>query len=866
MDTLSQGNSKRKSVTAKGKTWQLPKLDLLDAELMSVVDNCEPLARLLQRRGIATSEKAKAFLDPQEYIPTSPMELPDVDKAVVRISQAIALGERITVYGDYDVDGVTATSLLITVLKKLGASVNYYIPNRLEEGYGLNLKAVSILASKQRTKLIITCDCGIGNFAEINFAKSLGVETVVLDHHMLPELMPPAVAIVHPKLLDAEHPLFDLPGVGVAYKVCEALLIDKGLEEEVKPLLDYVTLGMIADLVPLVRENRYLVQIGLPCLINSTRPGIRALLAQVRKSEDTDLVGFGLAPRINAVGRLADAKVAVELLTTDDVQLADSLAANLQTENAKRQELCERIFAEADYMVSTKVDLENDKAIAIYKSDWHHGVVGIVASRLVEKYGRPVFIAELDEVEGIIKGSARSIDTIDLYAVLKANESLLSKWGGHKMAAGFSTASAKAEILCRALVDTINRTLGDKPLSSTLTIDVLVQADAVNLELAKTFFKLAPFGMSNKKPLLYLNNLSCEGTRTLGKEGKHHRLNLVDKDSKTQFECVMWNSQGRIPADGELIDLVFIPEVNSYNGRERLQLVVSDWRVTGSGQETVPIEEDGKKPLVKLEEVGRGAPSLERLEPIEQPLIQLAPAALPDKEPSSRANLKDLREHNNRVETLKKAIDKFGANVAIFAESNARPAGLSCADRIEISAKEHLVIWQYPPSLKIFQDILLASKATSVYLVGQTDENAETAGTFIKQLLGLVRFAINKRDGQVEAEKLVAAMATTKMALALGLGALKKVNVIDWYAEGGVIYLDLLGSPIGKTEDLSEYTQLTNILTQISQFRQWCAEASLKEVELALASEQIGLASTPNQNFSTSDSSFPITEPTAVSF
>ncbi len=862
MDNSSQLNPIRKAPTAKGKIWQLPEIEAIDSELLSAVDNCEPLARLLQKRGMRTSEQARAFLDPEHYIPTSPMELPDVDKALVRITQAIALGEHITVYGDYDVDGVTATSVLLTVLRKLGASVNYYIPNRLEEGYGLNLKAVSILASKQRTKLIITCDCGIGNFAEINFAKSLGVDTVVLDHHMLPELMPPAVAVVHPKLLSSEHPLFDLPGVGVAYKVCEALLIDKGLEEEVKPLLDYVTLGMIADLVPLVRENRYLVQIGLPVLINSNRPGIRALLAQVRKSEDTDLVGFGLAPRINAVGRLADAKVAVELLTTDDVQVADSLAANLQTENAKRQELCERIFFEADQMVSTKIDLLNDKGIAIYKSGWHHGVVGIVASRLVEKYGRPVFIAELDEVEGIIKGSARSIDSIDLFAVLKANESLLSKWGGHKMAAGFATASAKADILCRALVDTINRTLGDKPLSSTLAIDFLAKPQAVDLPLAKTFFKLAPFGMANKKPLLCLNDLTCENTRTLGKESKHHRLNLIDRQSRTQFECVMWNSQGNIPADGECIDLVFIPEVNTYNGRERLQLVVSDWRVAGSAQETAPaIIEDEDTPLGAT-----GDRKAARIEQLEEPIIQLAPLSSSSQEIYLKASWKDLREHSNRVETLKKAVDKFGANVTIFAEANACPNGVICSDRSEISAKEHLVIWQYPPSLKIFQDVLARSKATNVYLIGQTNEGVDTATVFIKQLLGLVRFAINKRDGQVEAEKLVAAMATTKMALALGLSALKKVNVIDWYAEAGVIYLDLMGSPIGKTEDLSEYTQLTNVLTQVSQFRQWCAEASLKELQLTVASDQTAMPLATNQVFGTAQASFSQVEPTAVSF
>ena len=460
--------------------------------------------------------------------------------------------------------------------------------------------------------------------------------------------------------------------------------------------------------------------------------------------------------------------------------------------NAKRQELCERIFAEADQMVSSRADLINDKAIAIYKSGWHHGVVGIVASRLVEKYGRPVFIAELDEVEGIIKGSARSIDTIDLYAVLKTNESLLSKWGGHKMAAGFSTASTKAEILCRALIDTINRTLGDKPLSSNLAIDVVAEAKAVDLELAKTFFKLAPFGMSNKKPLLYLNNLSCENTRILGKEGKHHRLNLIDKESKTQFECVMWSSQGRIPADGELIDIVFIPEVNAYNGRERLQLVVSDWRLTGSELESSSlVYEVPENSLVISEDIDKSAhsaPGLEQSNRSEEPIIQVAAAALPADDVLPKVNFKDLREHNNRVETLKKAIVKFGTNVSIFAESSARPAGLTCTDRLELTPKEHLVIWQYPPSLKVFQEILIRSKATNIYLVGQTDESPESAGTFIKQLLGLVRFAINKRDGQVEAEKFVAAMATTKMALALGLNALKKINVIDWYAEGGTIF------------------------------------------------------------------------------
>ena len=468
------------------------------------------------RRGINDIEKANAFLDASNYVPSLPTALPDVDKACVRISQAIADKQHITVYGDYDVDGVTGTSVLYTVLRKLGASVDFYIPNRASEGYGLNLKAVSVLASKHRTKLLITCDCGVSNFAEISLAKSLGVDTLVLDHHTMPEMLPPSVAIVHPKRLSSDHPLFDLPGVGVAYKVCEALLISKGMPEEVELLLDYVTLGMIADLVPLIRENRYLVQIGLPRLVNSPRPGIQALLGQVQKSQDTDVVGFGLAPRINAVGRLSDARAAVELMTTDDAQVADNLAKQLQIENGRRQELCDQIFAEADQMVQQKFDLTKDKAIAIYSEGWHHGVVGIVASRLVERYHRPVFIGELDIADNSVRGSARGVDGMDLYEALKANEHLLSKFGGHKMAAGFSLEAQNGPAFVSSIIQTCNKLLAKDSMKSTVDIDYSIDSSAISHTLVREMTQLAPFGMANKKPLMYATKLSCQSTRTLG--------------------------------------------------------------------------------------------------------------------------------------------------------------------------------------------------------------------------------------------------------------------------------------------------------------------------------------------------------------
>ena len=373
----------------------------------------------------------------------------------------------------------------------------------------------------------------------------------------MPEMLPPAVAIVHPKLLDESHPLYDLPGVGVAYKVCEALLIDQNFEEEVPALIDYVTLGMIADMVPLIRENRYLVRIGLPILAKSPRPGIRALLGQLGKFEDTDIVGFGLAPRINAVGRLADATVAVELLTTDDPVRAEELARQLQTDNARRQELCEIIFDEADRLISSTVDLENDRAIAIFSKDWHHGVVGIVASRLVEKFHRPVFIGELDEAEGIVKGSARSIDGVDLYSVLKANEHLLSKWGGHKMAAGFAMQADRAHAACRSIVETVNRVLASKSSTPIVDVDLVATAEQVNMDLARLITRIAPFGMGNKKPIFCLQNVVCSTSRALGKDGKHNRVMVLNGEQSQAYECVMWNSRGRVPADSANIDILF---------------------------------------------------------------------------------------------------------------------------------------------------------------------------------------------------------------------------------------------------------------------------------------------------------------------
>lgn len=877
-------------LSALGKFWQVHPASQFTPDFIDAADGSTLLAQILHARGVLQAEEAKTFLNTDLYAATGPMELPDVDKAVVRISEAIGKGQHITVYGDYDVDGVTGTSVLVTVLRKLGADVDFYIPNRATEGYGLNIKAVSILASKHRTKLIISCDCGVSNFAEIKLAKSLGVDTLVLDHHTMPEMLPPAVGIVHPKRLHEDHPLFHLPGVGVAYKVCEALLIDKNMPEEVPLLLDYVTLGMIADLVPLIRENRYLVKIGLPVLINSARPGIQALLAQVRKSDDTDLVGFGLAPRINAVGRLADAKIAVELLTTEDEDYADKLARQLQTDNLRRQELCEEIYAKAELMISKKLDLEQDKCIAIFDEGWHHGVVGIVASRLVEKYNRPVFIGELDPTEGIVKGSARSIDAIDLYEVLKHNDHLLAKYGGHKMAAGFTVEADKAEALCRGLTDTCNRMLIDKPLKATVKIDVEVEPAKVNEQMAKLLTKLAPFGMWNKKPTLCIKSVTCVGTRILGKDGKHHRVMLEDTQSHTTFECVMWNTRGNVPNDRQVIDAVFTPEINVFNNRERLQLVLSDWRDSktmvfapppqpAAAPNAVPVKKTvgiadytPSQPNVVAEAADNGSAGFSRQgAPVSNDAASsnpkpspTNPQSLSNPQPSpanpsptedfapnrdftsqsSKLVWKDLRNHVKAVEILSKAVEKLGNNVSIFAENSPKQLAFEFVDRMTVGRKQHLIVWQTPPSNIVFQELLATSGAQTIYLVSVPEsEDAYDSSAFLKKLFGLVKFAVNKKDGQVEGEKLASVLGATKMSVALGLTILKKVNLIDWFSEAGFINLDLLGPATGNAEELPEFKQLVLSLKAAKEFKDWCSSASLKEIQLAVMPNHIGLGS-----------------------
>lgn len=847
---------------AKETTWVFKEEVEPSSDLLEAVSGHEILAKLLSQRGITSGVEARTFLDEKTYVPTGAWELPDTDKAVDRILSAIESKQHITVYGDYDVDGVTGTSVLYSVLKELGADVDYYIPNRLLEGYGLNLKAVSVIASKRRTKLIITCDLGVSNFAEINFAKSLGVDTVVLDHHTMPEMLPPAVAVIHPKFLNEDHPLYNLPGVGVAYKVCQALYERKGTPEAADQLLDLVTMGMIADMVPLVKENRYLVRIGLPKLVSTTRVGLQKLLAMSGQKANTDLVGFGLAPRINAAGRLSDANKAVELMTTQSEEVAESLSQELQTENTRRQEICEQVYMEVEAKLAKNPQLLENKCLAIYDKSWHHGVIGIVASRLVEKYQRPVFIAQHEEEEKVIRGSARSIDGVDLYQVLKLNEHLLARWGGHKMAAGFSLEEDKGEEFCKALFSTCNKMLEGVVLTKQIDIDLTVSPDVCTTDLATTIDAIAPFGISNKKPVLCMKELMCQKALPLGKDQKHVKIFALDPKSGEEFECVMWNGRDKrgFPEIEEAIDLAFMPDLNHYNGKTRLQLILVDWRPSNwkeRAEKAAKIEAEKAAQSAQAEQTAQ-APLVTQSHAQSAPNAPTAPSSIspssvsppspaspsqstpsasnaePDRFLARKQTWQDLRNHENKLDILAKATEKIKDDLIIFAESAVAVENCTFTSRASIKKAKHLLFWQFPPTLELFQEIVAKTEAEKIYLIGNAEANFDNPSNFLKRLYGLAKFAVAKRDGQIEGELLTCLMGSSKMAVALGLKVLKSVHKIDWYVEDGIIFLDLLEEAPCAMEEMPEYVQLKNCLNQISNFRNWCAESSIKDIQLNL--------------------------------
>ena len=529
-------------------------------------------ARLLFSRGIKDEDSLSRFLAPSLDDLHDPYLLHDMDKAVNRIRRAIEQGEFILVYGDYDADGMTSASILKETLEQLGAECLVYLPNRFTDGYGPNASVYKYFIEQQGISLIVTVDNGVAGHEAIDLAQSMGVDVIVTDHHSIPEVLPDAHAIVHPEHPESDYPFKHLAGCGVAFKLACALL-----EEVQVELLDLVAIGTIADMVSLTDENRIMVQYGLEVLRNTQRLGLQELfeIAGISSSDLTEeTVGFQLAPRLNALGRLDDPNPAIDLLTGFDDEEVREIALMIQNKNEERKEIVQAIYEEAKSLVDP-----NKSVQVLAKEGWNPGVLGIVAGRLLEELGQTVIVLNIED--GRAKGSARSIEAVDIFEALNPHRELFIAFGGHAGAAGMTLEAEQLDALSEILETYVKDKGIDAKGKNTLYLDEELDLESLSLETVKSFERLAPFGMDNQKPIFYIRDFQVENARSMGAGDSHLKLKI--SKGAANFEVVAFGKGSLATEFAQVkdLELAVTLSVNQWNGQTTLQLMMVDARVDG---------------------------------------------------------------------------------------------------------------------------------------------------------------------------------------------------------------------------------------------------------------------------------------------
>jgi single-stranded-DNA-specific exonuclease len=715
------------------KAWREPASVSVPDALRDAIGGHPLVAELLVRRGYGDLEAARAFLNPERYRPASPYALPDLERAVERIERALRAGERICVWGDFDVDGQTATTLLVSALRDLGAEVTFHVPHRRRESHGVKVAALEEELARG-AQLVLTCDTGVTAHEAVAYARDRGVDVVITDHHDLPPRLPAARAVVNPKRLSEAHPLRELPGVGVAYKLAEALYERAGWEEAVRRHLDLVALGIVADVAVQTGDTRYLLQRGLEALRATERVGLRALMegAQVDLAWlSTEDIGFGLAPRLNALGRLSDASLAVELLTTEDEVRARVLAARLEGLNAERKRLCDQVAEAAEAQLAQNPALLDDPVLVLSHPTWPAGVIGIVAARLTERYHRPTILLSTPPGEPG-RGSARSIEGCDIGAAIAEQAHLLGGFGGHPMAAGLSIEPARIPAFRRDICRTVREWYGEELPVPRLHIDGYLALGDLSLDLVRDLERLAPFGPGNPAPVLVSRGLSVASTRPVGRAEKH--LQLVVTGTEGASERVIWWRWNGAPIPEGPFDLAYTLGVNTYQGRRELQLEWVDGRVYPEPATSV--------------------------------------------EPAERERAVTDYRHEPNPHRLLAHLRRGEEDVVVWGEATQREE-VGGRDRVHLTPAGALVIWTAPPDRATLEAALETVDPERVYLFG-LDPQIETPEQFLRRLLGLVKHAQRANQGRMDVATLAAATAQREEAVRVGL---------DWLAARGVVGL-----------------------------------------------------------------------------
>jgi single-stranded-DNA-specific exonuclease len=704
------------------KTWKTQTPIDVPAGMLEATGGSRLVAEVLCRRGISSPDRARAFLDPSAYSPAPASDLPGLDAAVEYLAAAIRAQKSICVWGDFDVDGQTSTTILVSSLRELGAKVSYHIPVRGPETHGIGLAALGKVLDGG-AEVLLTCDTGIGACDAVEAAHSRGVGVVITDHHELPGVLPAADHIVSSRLVPEGHPLGTLPGVGVAYKLAEALYARMGRAGEAEQYTDLAVMGIIADLAGLHGDARYLAMLGLRRLRQNRRVGLQQmlLLAELDASRLTEEhIGFVLGPRLNALGRLADSNPAVELLTTADAVQARILAQQLEALNARRKMLTDQVYQAALGQIEREPGLLDHPALVLGHPTWPAGVVGIVASRLVERYERPVILLVTPEGEAA-HGSARSVDGCDITGAIASQAQLLLGFGGHPMAAGLSLDPAHLPEFQRGLDRAVAAMLAGAPPAADLPIEADLALGDLTLERVADLERLSPFGPGNPALIFASRNLSIRTTSPVGRGGEHLLVTVENEQGQTN-RVIWWQGGGERLPDGRF-DLAYKARTSNFKGKLDVQVEWVDAHMVravelGDSRATEPAREN-------LDLRGRPRPELE--------------------------------------------MAKWAAEGSLSVWLEASPqSGVSGSHRLDLMPAETLVIWTAPPSDAVIEEVLRRVNPARVVWVCRDPQ--ETSGqAFINRLAGMVKYALRTYSGRLSVARLAAATGQRDETVLAGL-------------------------------------------------------------------------------------------------
>lgn len=673
------------------------------------------LTQILISRGINTPQKAIEFLNPEKMEFSSPFDFTDMELAVERILNAVKNQEFILIHGDFDADGITSTALLSKLLTLLKANFDIYIPNRETENHGLSTKAILKKKAKNNLKLIITCDCATSNIKEVQLLKSLGIETIITDHHEAGDILPDAFAIINPKVqnklkndlsTDKIKHLTDLAGVGVAFKLACAILEKTKNYDFVNKLLPLVAVGTISDVVPVLGENRAFIKMGLDAIKNGENKGLYELLKKAGINPENEIkaenIAFQITPRLNATSRLETADDGYKILISDNLNEIEFLCENLNNKNSIRQTLCEKIFKEAVEMYETS-DEKDENAIILYKEDWHIGIIGIVASKLVERYNKPVFMMSKDSNSEIIRSSVRSIDSIHIYEILDQIKEYFISFGGHKGAAGlsFNPNEISFDNIKQKIFALIKEYSTNIDLSPILKIDFNIDYKDLTLDLIEKLNLLEPYGAQNPYPVFSINNLIFQEQKLIGQKQNHLKFICKTPENNT-FECVFWNNNLFDISNNSNIDIAFFPKINCFNNNNFIQLDIKDAR------------------FQKIHKI----------------------------------NIYDHRKKKNILSQVNDFVNKNTEKISIYTKSQTikqelLKKGFPEKTFIIKEKPQHLMFFEYPENKIAFKNIINTIQPQNIHLMLSKLENTNI-NDFIGKILGMVKYATFNKNGDFD--------------------------------------------------------------------------------------------------------------------